>query len=599
MRPGSNRYDDAVTGELLEDRYQGGRPLRTLAYLFAGQRWRLLVAAVAFAFKHSPVWIMPVLTAEVIDIVVDHRPLRDLAWAAALMALFIGQNYPLSVLFIRQLSLSVRTVETNLRMALCRRLQELSIGYHRRISAGVLQAKIVRDVENVVESTRQTFDSGLAAVTTLAGAIVITAVRVPEFLPVFAVAVPASALLVVAMRRRMTARNAAFRAQVEQMSARVSEMTHLIPITRAHALEADELDRMDRSLVGVREAGIRLDVVNGKFGALAWITFQLLSVACLVGAAWVAWTGVFDVSPGDVVMLSSYFMALTGSVTALLSLAPVVTKGLESVRSMGEVLTEPDLERNAGKAEVTEVAGAVRFEDVRFAYDDAPDEHAVDGLTLDVAAGETVALVGPSGSGKSTVLNMVIGFLAPTQGRILLDGRDMAELDLRTYRRFLAVVPQESLLFEGSVRANVTYGSPELSDDAVRAALRDANALEFVEAMGGLDAVIGERGARLSGGQRQRLAIARALVRDPRVLVLDEATSALDTASERLVQEALARLMTGRTTFVVAHRLTTVQGADRIAVMRDGRLVEVGAHAELVARGGAYAQLHATGPLAG
>ncbi|MBB2923993.1 ABC transporter ATP-binding protein [Cellulomonas cellasea] len=588
-----------MTGELLEDRYQGGRPLRTLAYLFAGQRRRLLVAAVAFAFKHSPVWIMPVLTAEVIDIVVDHRPLRDLGWAAALMALFIGQNYPLSVLFIRQLSLSVRTVETNLRMALCRRLQELSIGYHRRISAGVLQAKIVRDVENVVESTRQTFDSGMAAVTTLAGAIVITAVRVPEFLPVFAVAVPASALLVVAMRRRMTARNAAFRAQVEQMSARVSEMTHLIPITRAHALETDELDRMDRSLVGVREAGIRLDVVNGKFGALAWITFQLLSVACLVGAAWVAWTGVFAVSAGDVVMLSSYFMALTGSVTALLSLAPVVTKGLESVRSMGEVLTEPDLERNAGKAQVADVAGAVRFEDVRFAYDDAPDEHAVDGLTLDVAAGETVALVGPSGSGKSTVLNMVIGFLAPTQGRILLDGRDMAGLDLRTYRRFLAVVPQESLLFEGSVRANVTYGSPELSDDAVRAALRDANALEFVDAMGGLDAVIGERGARLSGGQRQRLAIARALVRDPRVLVLDEATSALDTASERLVQEALARLMKGRTTFVVAHRLTTIQGADRIAVMRDGRLVEIGAHEELVARGGAYAQLHAMGPLAG
>jgi ATP-binding cassette subfamily B protein len=457
----------------------------------------------------------------------------------------------------------------------------------------------VRDVENVVESTRQTFDSGMAAVTTLAGAIVITAVRVPEFLPVFAVAVPASAGLVVAMRRRMTTRNAAFRTQVEQMSARVSEMTHLIPITRAHALEADELDRMDRSLVGVREAGIRLDVVNGKFGALAWITFQLLSVGCLVGAAWVAWGGVFDLSAGDVVMLSSYFMALTGSVTALLSLAPVVTKGLESIRSMGEVLTEPDLERNAGKAEVIGVAGGVRFEDVRFAYDDAPDEHAVDGLTLDVAAGETIALVGPSGSGKSTVLNLVIGFLAPTRGRILLDGVDMAGLDLRTYRRFLAVVPQESLLFEGTVRANVTYGSPELTDDAVRTALRDANALEFVEVMGGLDAVLGERGARLSGGQRQRIAIARALVRDPRVLVLDEATSALDTASERLVQEALARLMRGRTSFVVAHRLSTIQGADRIAVMRDGRVVEIGARDELVAAGGAYAELHAAGPPAG
>ncbi|RMB58978.1 ABC transporter ATP-binding protein [Tessaracoccus antarcticus] len=576
---------------LLEDTYQGDRPLRTLVALFAGQRGRLAIGALAFVIKHSPVWVMPVLTADVIDIVVQHRPLSELWLAAGFMGVLVAVNLPLSQVFIRALSKSVRTVETDLRMALARRLQELSIGYHRRISPGVLQAKIVRDVENVVEGTRQSIDTGLAAITTLIGAIVITAIRVPEFLIVFALAVPASAALIVAMRTRMTARNRAFRTQVEQMSARVSEMTHLVPITRAHALEADELARVDQSLLGVREAGIRLDVVNGRFGALSWVVFQLLSVLCLVGAAWVAWTGTFDVSAGDVVMLSSYFMSLTGSVTALLSLAPIIAKGLESVRSMGEVLTEPDIERNAGKADAGAVRGSFSFEDVTFAYSDAPDEHAISGLNLEVRPGETIAFVGPSGSGKSTVLNMVIGFLTPVRGRILLDGRDMGELDLRTYRRHLAVVPQESFLFEGSVRANVTYGNDDLSDDTVREALRDANALDFVEQMGGLEAVIGERGARLSGGQRQRLAIARALIRDPRVLVLDEATSALDTASERLVQEALARLMEGRTTFVVAHRLTTIQGADRIVVMQDGRLVEQGTHEDLLAGRGAYSQL--------
>jgi ATP-binding cassette, subfamily B, bacterial len=582
-----------------DDIYDGAHPVRTLARMFRGQGRRLTVATVSFTLKHSPIWIIPLLTANVIDVVVEHGSLHDLWVNAALMALLIAQNLPLHQLYVRMLSVSVRTVETNLRMALSRRLQELSIGYHRRVSAGVLQAKIVRDVENVVESSRQAFDSGLAAITTLIGAIVITAFKVPEFLPVYAVAVPAAAALVVSMRRRMSARNAAFRAEVENMSARVSEMTHLIPITRAHALERNELDRMGATLVGVRNAGIRLDVTNGWFGSLSWILMQLLSVGCLIGAAWVAWSGMFGMTAGDVTMLSSYFVALTASVTALMSLTPIITKGLESVKSMSEVLSEPDIERNAGKAPVEAVRGEVQLDHVSHAYADAPDELAVDALNLHVRPGETVALVGPSGSGKSTVLNLVIGFLAPSGGRLLLDGRDMAELDLRTYRRFLAVVPQESLLFEGSIRDNVTYGSHDLSDDDVLTALRDANAMEFVDQMGGLDAVIGERGARLSGGQRQRLAIARALVRDPRVLVLDEATSALDNASERLVQEALGRLMRGRTTFVVAHRLSTIRGADRIAVMRAGRLVEIGSHAELMAADGAYAELErlAAGPV--
>lgn len=580
-----------MSAPLLEDTYQGDHPLRTLVRLFARQRERLALGVLAFVIKHSPMWVMPVLTADVIDIVVQHRPLTELWRAAALMGLLLAMNLPLSQVWVRALSKSVRTVETDLRMALSRRLQELSIGYHRRISPGVLQAKIVRDVENVIEGTRQTVDIGLAATTTLVGAIVITAVRVPEFLIVFGLAVPASAALIIAMRSRITLRNQVFRTQVEQMSARVSEMTHLIPITRAHALEADELARVDQSLLGLREAGIRLDIVNGRFGALSWVTFQVLSVICLVGAAWVAWTGTLDITAGDVVMLSSYFVSLTGSVTVLFSLAPIISKGLESVRSMGEVLSDPDVEENDGKAMATSVQGSFRFENVSFAYADAPDEHAISGLELDVHSGETIAFVGPSGSGKSTILNMVIGFLRPVQGRILLDGENMEDLDLRSYRQHLAVVPQESFLFEGSVRANVTYGNDDLDDETVLAALRDANALVFVEQMGGLDAVIGERGARLSGGQRQRLAIARALIRDPRVLVLDEATSALDTASEKLVQEALGRLMRGRTTFVVAHRLSTIQGADRIVVMQDGRVVEQGTHEELLLTQGAYTHL--------
>jgi ATP-binding cassette subfamily B protein len=292
-------------------------------------------------------------------------------------------------------------------------------------------------------------------------------------------------------------------------------------------------------------------------------------------------------------MLSAYFTSLTGSVTALLTLAPQVGKALESVRSVGEVLQAPDLEDNDGKARVAAVAGGFRFEGVDFGYPDA-DAPALRGFDLDVRPGETIALVGASGAGKSTVLNLILGFHRPTGGRILLDGQDMAELDLRSYRRFVSVVPQESLLFEGTVRDNVGYGLPDADDAAVRRALADANALDFVERLpDGLDTVVGERGARLSGGQRQRLAIARALIRDPRVLVLDEATSALDTRSEHLIQQALARLVRGRTVFIVAHRLSTIRGADRIVVLDGGEIREIGSHAELLASGGLYAGLQA------
>ncbi|MDN4482256.1 ABC transporter ATP-binding protein [Demequina lignilytica] len=327
-------------------------------------------------------------------------------------------------------------------------------------------------------------------------------------------------------------------------------------------------------------------MVTHHFGSLSWVILQILTMGCLIAAGVLSVTGALPITAGQVVLLSTYFTTLTGAAMQVLNLLPIMARGRVSARSVAEVLEDPDVEHNEGGATVERVTGAIRLERVvvRYGEDDAP---ALDGVTLDIPAGCTVAFVGASGSGKSTLVNTVLGFVRPSSGRVLLDGHDMAGLDLRVVRHSVAVVPQESVLFEGSVRDNVAYGLADVSDDAVVGALEKANVAEAVAALPeGLDTVVGSRGARLSGGQRQRISIARALIRDPRLLVLDEATSALDSESEHRVHGALATLMADRTTLVVAHRLSTVAAADLIVVLDHGRIVESGPHAELVARRG-------------
>jgi len=403
--------------------------------------------------------------------------------------------------------------------------------------------------------------------------------------------IPISTVLIRLFQKRMAERSREYRTEIEVMSARMNEMVQMIPMARAHAAEDVEIRQMQHRLDQVKTRGIRLDVMNAIFGSCTWVTYQVFQFLCLLVTGLMALHGRIPV--GDVVMYQGFFALIINSVNMIINVYPELTRGFDSLSSLGEILACPEIEHNEGKQAVAKVEGLVQFQQVGFHY--APGQEVIEAFDLEVRPGECVALVGESGAGKSTLMSLLIGTQRPTSGRILLDGQDMSGLDLRSFRRFLSVVPQSVILFSGSIRENILYGFEEGAVDEAqfRAVTAMARVDEFVRDLPeGFETRIGEHGSRLSGGQRQRIAIARALIRDPRMIIFDEATSALDVSSEQAIQAAIAEMIRDRTTFMIAHRLSTLRKADKIIVLERGRIVEAGSHEALLERRGHYFRMH-------
>ncbi|MBQ4303108.1 MAG: ABC transporter ATP-binding protein [Lachnospiraceae bacterium] len=565
-----------------------GSPLRVLLGFYRGSYHKFLISAFFYLIKHSPTLFSPLLIAGVINGVLEggdaarHAILLNTGIWLGLLSIHLPANYLHSMYRSRV----IRSTEAGLREAMVRKLQELSIPYHTQIQSGRLQSKIIRDVEAIETLSTQMFVNLLNIVMNLTIMITITAVKNRIILVFFVLVAPVASLTVVAFRRRISRVNRAFRLEMEETSARVMEMVEMIPVTRAHALEEVEKERMSHQLQETAEKGYRLDMVQSNFGAAGWVVFQCFQALCLGFSGFMAFRGLILV--GDITFYQTSFTTVVNQFTALINLLPIMTKGLESVTSVGEVLSSDDVEENEGKTELAELRGAFSFRHLAYRYPGS-EKRVLEDFCLDVRPGQTIAVVGESGAGKSTLMNLLVGFMMPESGQILIDGQDIRTINLKTYRRFLSVVPQTPLLFTGSLRDNITYGMDHVSEEKLEEALEAANLKKLVDQLPqGADTLLEEHGANLSGGQRQRIAIARALIRDPKVILLDEATSALDVVSELEIQKALERLVKDRTTFIVAHRLSTIRNADWIVVMEQGKIAEAGTYEDLLSRRGIF-----------
>lgn len=555
---------------ILTHHYSGKSPFLAYLKFYEGQYPRMILALFLYVVKAAPIWIMPIITANVINMftsgaVIDKQELLKLAIIGFLATL---QNVPTHTYYVYTASLFLREVERKLRTALCERIQQLTLSYHNSTSTGKLQIKVLRDVENIEQFTRQLIDMIPNLIFSLGVALVVTAMRAPKFLIFFLCTVPFAILLHKLMWKRIGSANHDYRSSVEAMSTKVIEMLRMVPITRAHNLENIAIEKVNTKFEHLKSSGIKLDVNNAVFGSATWVMFRCFEFATLLAATYLMLNKHVEIGVGDVVLLTGYFSSITGAISGILNMSPMISKGMESVSSIAEVLQCPDIEQNEGKPEFKKVTGDFILENVSYKYPTS-NSFALENINLTAKQGETIAIIGPSGSGKSTLLHLLIGFIRPVSGTIKLDGQNLNDYDLRSYRKFISVVSQEIVLFDGTIYENIIYGNEKISKERVMKVVEEAQLSDLVTSLPeGLETRVFENGVRLSGGQRQRIAIARALLRDPAVLILDEATSALDTQSEALIQKALDNLKKGRTTFVVAHRLSTIENADQILKLK-------------------------------
>ncbi|MBB96609.1 MAG: ABC transporter [Rhodobacteraceae bacterium] len=504
---------------------------------------------------------------------------------AGLMAVGSGLRYALVT------RLGERVV-ADIRKAVFDRVIGMSPAFFEKIMTGEVLSRITTDTTLIQSVIGSSISIALRNALIFIGGLVLMMLTSAKLTGLVLLLVPLVIVPILTLGRRLRAISKENQDWIAASSGNASESLSAVQTVQAFTHEA--ASRLAFGEVTETSYDVARRRIRTRAAMTVIVIFLIFS-----GIVGVLWIGANDVraglmSEGTLVQFVIYAVMVSGSVAALSEIWGELQRAAGATERLVELLHLEDSVKDPAEPAVlpAPVRGDITFEDIHFRYPSRPDRAALDGVNLTVKAGETVAFVGPSGAGKTTILQLLLRFYDPDQGRITLDGTDLASVTRKDFRSHMALVPQDPTIFAASARDNIRFGRPEATDAEVEAAAKAAAAHDFIAALPeGYDSYVGERGVMLSGGQKQRIAIARAILRDAPVLLLDEATSALDAESERAVQDAVDTLSEGRTMLVIAHRLATVKKADRIVVMDDGRIVAQGAHDALVSQGGLYARL--------